>query len=333
MVGVFSGMLVQSAKHSRSFVWWENKAVRNHLQRTNNSVWSNGRIEHCFCAGHIEITSIWSQKSCQVYSKFMYCVRWESGKETLWSQTLKKWRRWTHLNSTPEGSMSTSQRSGNFIFPFADGKVQIFGWEQRLRTSTFTRERLERGEEQEILQGSSDEWVCSIPSSRRLNPWWWRRWKMISGRSQEKFIYRHHVEPRVKLYVPREESFTYSVEVHRRCQNNIYISGRIGGENIEDYWKCGWRMKIMRCMDRIHKICSIKRKATRRIHLLRGETSKKTINFSSRRYMARYVQAYVWCSEKRKQNKSGPSRNQRSTMPDNWEECTSSNQMMKSSST
>ena len=29
----------------------------------------------------------------------------ESGKETLWSQTLKNWRRWTHLNSTPEGSM------------------------------------------------------------------------------------------------------------------------------------------------------------------------------------------------------------------------------------
>ena len=27
------------------------------------------------------------------------------GKETLWSQTLKKWRRWTHLNSTLEGSM------------------------------------------------------------------------------------------------------------------------------------------------------------------------------------------------------------------------------------
>ena len=29
----------------------------------------------------------------------------ESGKETLWSQTVQNWRRWTHLNSTPEGSM------------------------------------------------------------------------------------------------------------------------------------------------------------------------------------------------------------------------------------
>ena len=46
----------------------------------------------------------------------------------------------------------TPQRSGNFIFPVADGTVRFFGREQRLRTSTLTR-RPERGEEQEILQG------------------------------------------------------------------------------------------------------------------------------------------------------------------------------------
>ena len=31
----------------------------------------------------------------------LYAERY--GKETLLSQTLKNWRRWTHLNSTPEG--------------------------------------------------------------------------------------------------------------------------------------------------------------------------------------------------------------------------------------
>ena len=44
-----------------------------------------------------------------------------------------------------------------FIFPAADGTVKIFGGEQRLRTSTSNRERPERGEEQEILLGKSDE--------------------------------------------------------------------------------------------------------------------------------------------------------------------------------
>ena len=52
-----------------------------------------------------------------------------SGKETLWSQTLRNWSRWTQLNYTPEGSM---QRK--FEFPVADGTVKTAGGDQRLRT-------------------------------------------------------------------------------------------------------------------------------------------------------------------------------------------------------
>ena len=58
MVGGFHGMLLLSAKHSRSLVCWEDtiwKAVRNALQRTSNIVWSNGRISLYFCEGHIAI--------------------------------------------------------------------------------------------------------------------------------------------------------------------------------------------------------------------------------------------------------------------------------------
>ena len=51
----------------------------------------------------------------------------------------------------------TLQRSENFVFPVADGTVTIFGREQRLGTSTSTRDCPERGEEQEILQGKPDE--------------------------------------------------------------------------------------------------------------------------------------------------------------------------------
>ena len=57
----------------------------------------------------------------------------------------------------------TPQRGGNFIFPVADGTVKIFGREQRLRTSTSIRDRPERGEEQDILKGKSDELQSSTP--------------------------------------------------------------------------------------------------------------------------------------------------------------------------
>ena len=43
------------------------------------------------------------------------------------------------------------------IFPVADGTVKISGGDQRLRTSTLIRDRQDRGEEQEILRGESDE--------------------------------------------------------------------------------------------------------------------------------------------------------------------------------
>ena len=105
----------------------------------------------------------------------------------------------------------TPQRSGNFIFSAADGTVKIFEGEQRLRTSTLTRERPERGEEQEILRGKSDE----LDSPNQLQD--------DSTRDDEdaktdfwtikgEFIYHHHVEPRIKLYVPREETFLIPVK-------------------------------------------------------------------------------------------------------------------------
>ena len=92
------------------------------------------------------------------------------------------------------------------IFPLADGTVKIFEGEKRLRTSTLTRERPEQGEEQEILQGKSDELHSptlfqedSTRDDEEAESAFWT--------TPGEFIYRHRVEPRVKLHVPREESF------------------------------------------------------------------------------------------------------------------------------
>ena len=94
----------------------------------------------------------------------------------------------------------------HFIFPVADGTVKICGGDQRVRTSTLIRDRPDQGEEQEILQGESDELSSPTPlqddstlnDAEAKNGFW-----SITG----DFIFRHRVEPRVKLYVPREESF------------------------------------------------------------------------------------------------------------------------------
>ena len=91
-----------------------------------------------------------------------------------------------------------------FIFSVADGTVQVSGGDQRLRTSTFIRERPER--ERAVFPGESDglssPTLLQVDSTREdaeaKNDFW-----SISG----DFIYRHHVERRVKLYMPKVESF------------------------------------------------------------------------------------------------------------------------------
>ena len=50
-----------------------------------------------------------------------------------------------------------------FAFPVAHGTVKISGGDRRLRPFTSFRDRPERGEEQEILRGESDELQSPTP--------------------------------------------------------------------------------------------------------------------------------------------------------------------------
>ena len=103
---------------------------------------------------------------------------------------------------------------------------------QRLRTSTLTRDRPERGEEQEILQGNSDEWYTpshleedsTRDDEEAKNDFW---------TITREFIYRHHVVPRVKLYIPKEETFPISmkyIDVTRTAHTSLDVLLMITGK-------------------------------------------------------------------------------------------------------
>ena len=102
------------------------------------------------------------------------------------------------------------KEEGEFIFPITDARIKTLGGDQDLRTSTLVRHRPIRGESHvEFLgesEGSRPQPQDSFPDAgEAINDFW-----SMSGN----FIYRHHVEPRVKLYSPREESFPFPLEVH-----------------------------------------------------------------------------------------------------------------------
>ena len=94
-------------------------------------------------------------------------------------------------------------KQGEFIFPIADGRIKTHVVDQELRTSTLVRPRPIQGESNidflEESEGSLPQPQDSLPdASEAINDFW-----SMSG----SFMYRHHAEPRVKLYTSREETF------------------------------------------------------------------------------------------------------------------------------
>ena len=153
-------------------------------------------------------------------------------------------------------------------------------------SSTLTREAPERGEEQEVLQGESDE--LSSPTSLQDDSTRDAEANNDMWSTTGDFIDRHHVEPRVKLYMPREESFlilwSTSTLPEQRIHHWMFCWRK--------YWwllERRWRKRIIRCMDRLHKIHFLERKATWWIFMVRVETYKETNNLKTWWFMAGYV--------------------------------------------
>ena len=115
-----------------------------------------------------------------------------------------------------------SKENGKFIFPVADGRIQFAGGDQELRTSTLIRHRPIQGESNIDFLGESEGSLPqpqdSLPDAgEAINDFW-----SMSGN----FIFRHHVEPRVKLYSPREESFPVPlkyIDVTRTTHTNFDV--------------------------------------------------------------------------------------------------------------
>ena len=121
------------------------------------------------------------------------------------------------------------------IFPIADGTIKISEGDPRLRTHTLIRDRPERGEEQEILRGESGGLSSPSPhqdDSTQDEAEAKQDFCCIKG----DFMYRHHVEQRVKLYMPREESFPIPLK-YVDVTRNTHTSSDVSLEKHMDvYW-------------------------------------------------------------------------------------------------
>ena len=124
-------------------------------------------------------------------------------------------------------------KQGEFIFPIADGRVKTLGGDQDLRTSTLVRQRPIQGESHVDFLEESEGSLPPPPhdsfpdAGEAINDFW-----SMSGN----FKYRHHVEPRVKVYSPRKDSFPIplkSIDVSRTTHTNLDVKQE---KRIDDYW-------------------------------------------------------------------------------------------------
>ena len=124
------------------------------------------------------------------------------------------------------------KEKGELICPIADGRIKPLGGDQALRTSTLIRQRPVRGESHLVFLGESEGSLppphdSFLDDGEAIDDFW-----SMSGN----FIYRHHVEPRVKLYSPREESFSIPlkyIDVSRTTHTNLDVKQE---RRIDDYW-------------------------------------------------------------------------------------------------
>ena len=140
--------------------------------------------------------------------------------------------------------------------------------DQGLRKSTLTRNQPVRRESRpDFLDGSKGSppttyFQDSQPDADEARDDFW----FISG----DFTCRHHVEPRVKLYTLREESFPIPlkyVDVTRVSYNFGCIAGKPHRLSLEHQWT----KRFVRFMDKFRAFFLIEGETSRRIHVVRGE--------------------------------------------------------------
>ena len=106
------------------------------------------------------------------------------------------------------------------------------------------------------------------------------------------FICRHHVEPRVKQFMPKEESFLIPlkyIDVTRTTHTSLDV---LLEKHIEDYWNVDEDRELSDAWTGFTRFVELNERSPDG-YTWSGETDEETIDFKTRQCMARYVEAYV----------------------------------------
>ena len=107
------------------------------------------------------------------------------------------------------------------------------------------------------------------------------------------FTYRHHVEPRVKLYSTREESFPIplkNTDVSRSTKTNVDVMQE---SRSDDCWNIDGSRDLSDCWSGFTQFTLLSEETSRRIYVVRRETDKKAANIHARPFLATTLERNV----------------------------------------
>ena len=169
-----------------------------------------------------------------------------------------------------------TQTEVEFIFPVAHGTAKLSGRDYEFREPTLRRTQTVGSEDLSgEIQGESEEPQPTEPKDDvevRRDFW------SIQG----EFNYRHHIEARVQLYVPKEETFPTPlqyIDVTRSTHTNLDVMQE---KRIGDYWNVDENRNLSVSWTRFTNFTLLKKEASTRIYVVRGETDKDSCNYQTR---------------------------------------------------
>ena len=137
---------------------------------------------------------------------------------------------------------------------------------------------------------------------------------------EEDFIHRHHVEPRVQLHGPKEETFPNPlkyIDVTRTAHTELDVVAR--KSRIDDYCACRCGSKFVRLMERIHEVHISEWKTSKRKNVVRGTAYKHSSNYQTWLFVVWNVAWHVKSSSEEGNASMGYRKTQSSIMQEGWE--------------
>ena len=158
-----------------------------------------------------------------------------------------------------------SQKDDDFVFPVADGTAKLSGRGCEFRAPTLKRKQTTRSEDLSVeFQSELEESQPAEPTddAEARGDFW-----SIRG----DVIYRHHTEPRVQLYVPKEETFPIPLKY-------IDVTGSTHADlDVNDYWNVDSCKHVSDSCRGFTKFTLLKENTPppNRIHVVRGRRLTK----------------------------------------------------------